>query len=289
MKKLLAFLFFSTFSALYATPLSDVVKRAFVDFYRETELFGAFLENQWVTVFFFDIDNDGLEEAIATDYNYQDRFGCSWHVFVQIPQAWERAKRRRVKDNPRTIDPISRLFANTCELYVLTREDLPPQLAVINRHYEKFDVYDELGNWDDFKYVATLTFYTVSIDKEGYLKVEKTKSYLAETQTEELDELYGQGKYTLKPITPVTYTEVPALKPEEKTQLLQLETPQPAALKTQEVVILDGPEPTDVPAPPSHNKKSTTMMKWLAGCVVVVLYVIWRFVSHRYKPQKRHS
>jgi len=309
MKKLLAFLFCFSFGArCFAVLLSDIEKRAFVDFYRNTELRGALLKNQWVTVFFFDLDGDGLEEAIATDYNYQDRLGDRWHVFVQTPQSWEWAKRRVVTQH--RVDPVSTLEARDNELFLLTREGHPPQLVVIHENYtleyigyvkysdEKLILPsdEEHGkeelNDDEYyviyEYGTPSVFSSVSIDEEGYLKVVEIVRFLQKNQTEALDELLGEGHYTLEPINPVTYTKVPTVKPEERTQLINPETPQPIAPEKIEMeVAFETSEAEDVLALP-QNVKPTFIKKWLPVFVVVVLYTVWRVTRQRFQNKTRH-
>jgi len=108
----------------------------------------------------------------------------------------------------------------------------------------------------------------------------------------ELDELWGQGKYKLESIFPVTYTNVPAIKPEE---FAQLAVTNPAlaeflasrAQTTNSIACFDDAFVVDVPAPPPQNVKPPFIKKWLPVFIVVVLYVVWRVTRHRFQNKTR--
>ena len=287
MKKLLLFIAYASFGVVFAAPPSSLDKQAFADSYlkRHKHVYTYIPPPTEVKIIAFDLNNDGVEELITANNAFSyDKTGEDWEVYVQTPTSWERIQYHQ--------DEKFGIWARENELLALTREGYPPQLVIIHQLYKRVDSENEEDCYDEEgyrKYIVTSTFYTISIDEKGYLKVVEVKSYLVEKQTEELDKLFGKGKYTLTPIQPVTYTEVPALKPEERAQFANPETSQPAAPENAEKeVTLETSEAEDVPASPPQNVKPTFIKKWLPVFFVVVLYAAWRFTRQRFQNKTRH-
>jgi len=287
MKKSIFFSFCFSFCVVNAAPLSDFEKRAFVDFYRdEYEMFKDRSEDwppTWVNVLFFDLNGDGQEEAIATCWiNKYTEYYYVWDVYIKTPESWESAKRHANEHNSEG----SVATLGTFEFYVLTRNG-QPQLATFSEDHKRLeDEYDEDG---EKKYETSSSFSLVSMDDDGYVEWVLGIGYVDGVLTEELDKLYGKDQYKLEPISPVTYTEVPAVKPEERAQLTNPETSQPTAPDNAEKeVALETSEAEDVPMPPPQNVKPPYIKKWLPVFVVVVLYAVWRVTRHRFQNKTRH-
>jgi len=318
MKKLFVFLLYATLGVANTQPLSDIEKCAFVDFYREEynllekKTYWGGLPRPGVTAFFFDLNGDGQDEAMATCWIHADpgkEAGSVWEVYVKKPTTWKRIKNDK--------DGSSAMFdARRDGLYVLTRENESPLLTKLYQKtdeeymgYQRYkddvfvskddDLHDkeELGDGEYCiikEFTTTSSFSFISINEEGYLEVKEIVCYVNGDLTEELDKLFGEGKYTLEDIEPVTYTNVPALKSEELAQLAVTNTALAEFLvsrsqTTNSVDCNDDAFVVEVPSPLPQNEKSTFIKKWLPVFVVVVLYAAWRVTRQRFQNKTRHQ
>lgn len=146
-------------------------KDRFVEFYRTwSKVQEEFLKRPEVIVLFFDIDFDGIEEAIATDREQFGETGYSWNIFQLKNGTWSAAKIRKI--NETMVDPVSGIFARTEEFYSLALIKKPLGLVVIHKDYDKL-IPDGMAKPQGF---------SILIDQEGFVKTEKLES---------LDQLIG--------------------------------------------------------------------------------------------------
>jgi len=152
-------------------PLTKERKIDFVKFYRTWSKFQEeFPDRPEVEVLFFDLDHDGNDEAIATNYGQFGETGYTWTVFKFTTGVWSRVKRKKI--NETTVDPVDGIFSRTEEFYSLALISKPMGLIVIHKDYDK-RAHDGM---------AAPRAYSISIDKDGFVNSAKLGS---------LDQLVG--------------------------------------------------------------------------------------------------
>jgi len=133
-------------------------------------------KNPIIEVFFFDINGDGVEEAIATSNNAVESDGVKWDVLALTKSGWERVK--FIDDRASSRALTGWLFAHNSEFFALTEDGKPPQLVVIR---------------DGGKTIR------IAIDGDGFLSLYK--------KFPTLNLFASLGK--LERLKPETYTDIP--------------------------------------------------------------------------------
>jgi len=110
-----------------------------------------------IGVLFFDINGDGVEEAIATYNADMHRDGCLWEVYALIKDEWIPTK---LKTDHFSSDPYDYIYAHEHEFFTFTEGNKPPQLITVRdngkvikiafdedgfriiKHFSSFDLFD---------------------------------------------------------------------------------------------------------------------------------------------------
>ena len=155
-------------------PLTTASKEKFVAFYRTWSKFEIdFPNHPEVKVLFVDIDNDGMNEAIATDRGQFGETGYSWNVFQFNDGAWSAAKIKIIDET--TVDPTSGIFARSEEFYLLSTTSNSSGLIVIHKDFDKLEPNG----------MAAPQVFSISLDKGDFV---------ATKQLGVLDQLIGYSQ-----------------------------------------------------------------------------------------------
>jgi len=90
----------------------------------ETDVLKRYPENPVIGVLFFDINGDGVEEAIVTYTERMHRDGCDWDAYVLLQGEWEPVKKKSASRT--TGDPISGIYARPDQFFALTDDGNKP-------------------------------------------------------------------------------------------------------------------------------------------------------------------
>jgi len=171
-------------------------------------------DNPMIEVLFFDINGDGVKEAIATSNNatnLEDNRGVKWDILALTKDGWERVKEIDNQESSRSLSGW--LFANNFEFFELTEDGKPSQLVVIHdgRRATK-----------------------IIIDEDGYLSLKRFPSLNLFSSLRKLERL-----------THETYTDIPP-----SNQLEEMDRPPPVFFEKTDLEVepwID--DPSVIPAP----------------------------------------
>ena len=137
-----------------AESLYDVLRERFYEY-------EVYWDDPPVDVLFFDIDGDGVPDALATLQIDRHAGGChgnDWDLY-QFKDGERRASPYKMLDEY-TVDPSSDVFARGDDFYSLAVDGQKPKLVLIYTSYGKTD--EGNGVWRDAR--------EITIDAKGYIE-----------------------------------------------------------------------------------------------------------------------
>jgi hypothetical protein len=164
-------LFFSLVLSLNAAELTPLEKTTFVDYYRDfTRLLEESPSNTEVRAMFFDLDQDGFEEAFATARPSFYETGWAWTAFTLRNGKWKPIKGYEIK----TQQPLlsTGIYGRDGEFFRRVLSDDTVDFVILSQNYDK-SAPDGLGPLNKERFW---------IDGEGILrheKIENLERYLA--------------------------------------------------------------------------------------------------------------
>ncbi|MCL1920942.1 MAG: hypothetical protein FWG50_07670 [Kiritimatiellaeota bacterium] len=146
-------------SADEAQPLQDErrVRDLLMEYMKGFSLF----ENQPVDILFFDINHDGILDALVSfrmDKSYGGCHGNDWMLFRFENGEWEQSPFKNMPDG--SLDPSGDVWARGDDFYSLTRDGQPPKLVLIYSGSSNVGYGIHQGH----------DAHEITIDDEGYLK-----------------------------------------------------------------------------------------------------------------------